>query len=81
MPLSAYQPSDKGGGAEMNETKSPFMQETPSQDGSDLVSVIRCKDCKHRYTYTNGTKQYYLCDFMDALYKADGFCHHGERKG
>ena len=28
----------KGGGAEMNEIKSPFMQETPSEDGSDLIS-------------------------------------------
>lgn len=28
----------KGGDAEMNETKSPFMQETPSEDGSDLIS-------------------------------------------
>lgn len=52
-----------------------------SAEPSDLVSVIRCKDCKHRYSYTNGTKQYCLCDFMDALYDADGFCHHGERKG
>ena len=35
--LSA-EPSDKGGDAQMNETKSPFMQQTPSEDGSDLIS-------------------------------------------
>ena len=80
------EPNDKGGDAQMNPIPSGtgVMQQTPSEDGSDLVSVIRCKDCKHRYTYTNGTKwskQCYLCDFMDALYDADGFCHHGERKG
>ena len=28
----------KGGDAEMNETKSPYMQQTPSEDGSDLIS-------------------------------------------
>ena len=36
--LEQTEPSDKGGGAEMNETKSPFMQEIPSEDGSDLIS-------------------------------------------
>lgn len=45
----------------------------------DAVEVVRCKDCKHRYISGNGTTRYYLCDFMDAQYEDDGFCHHGKR--
>ena len=44
----------------------------------DAVEVVRCKDCKHKYVSGNGTTQYYVCDFMDAQYEEDGFCHHGE---
>ena len=44
----------------------------------DAVEVVRCKDCKHKYVSGNGTTQYYVCDFMDAQYEDDGFCHHGE---
>lgn len=42
------------------------------------TKVVRCKDCKHRYVSGNGTTQYYVCDFMDAQYEDDGFCHHGK---
>ena len=49
----------------------------------DAVEVVRCKDCKHRYVYeTNETgmaTNYYVCDFMDAQYEDNGFCHHGEK--
>ncbi len=45
---------------------------------ADAVEVVRCKDCKHKYVSGNGTTQYYVCDFMDAQYEDDGFCHHGE---
>ena len=45
--------------------------------------IIRCRDCKHRYVYrTNETgtaTNYYVCDFMDAQYEDNGFCHHGEK--
>ena len=44
----------------------------------DAVEVVRCRDCKHKYVSGNGTTQYYVCDFMDAQYEDDGFCHHGE---
>ena len=44
----------------------------------DAVEVVRCKGCKHKYVSGNGTTQYYVCDFMDAQYEEDGFCHHGE---
>jgi hypothetical protein len=45
------------------------------------TEVVRCEDCKHKYVSGNGTTQYYVCDFMDAQYDDNGFCHHGERKG
>ena len=48
---------------------------------ADAVQVVRCKDCKHKYVSGNGTTQYYVCDFMDAQYEDNGFCHHGECKG
>jgi hypothetical protein len=44
----------------------------------DAVEVVRCKDCKHKYVSGNGTTQYYVCDFMDAQYEENGFCHHAE---
>ena len=46
----------------------------------DAVEIIRCKDCKHKYVSGNGTTQYYVCDFMDAQYEENGFCHHAERE-
>lgn len=46
---------------------------------ADVVPVVRCKDCKHRYI-TGSTTHYYVCDFMDAEYNDNGYCHHGERK-
>ena len=46
----------------------------------DYVKVVRCKDCKHKYVSGNGTTQYYVCDFMDAQYEENGFCHHAERE-
>ena len=41
--------------------------------------VVRCKDCTHKYV-TGDVTQYYVCDFMDAQYEDDGYCHHGERE-
>lgn len=41
--------------------------------------LIHCKDCIHRYATGDVTK-YYVCDFMDAQYEDNGYCHHGERK-
>ena len=46
----------------------------------DAVEVVRCKDCKHKYVSGNGTTQYYVCDFMDAQYEENGFCHHAARE-
>ena len=47
----------------------------------DAVEVVRCKDCNHKYISGNGTTQYYVCDFMDAQYEENGFCHHAVREG
>ena len=46
--------------------------------------VVRCKDCKHKYVEIadisgEGITQYYVCDFMDAQFDDEGYCHHGER--
>lgn len=46
---------------------------------ADVVEVVRCKDCKHRYV-GGYTTQYYICDFMDAELKDEGYCSYGERK-
>lgn len=45
----------------------------------DAVQVVRCKDCIHRYV-TGDVTQYYVCDFLDAQYEDNGYCHHGERE-
>lgn len=47
--------------------------------GYDNASkLVRCKDCMHKYV-TGDTTQYYVCDFMDAQFDENGYCHHGER--
>ena len=43
---------------------------------ADTVEVVRCKDCIHLYDVDG---DHYECDFMDARYDKNGFCHHGER--
>lgn len=45
----------------------------------DVVEVVRCKDCKHRYV-GGYTTLYYVCDFMNAELKDEGYCSYGERK-
>lgn len=42
------------------------------------IDIVRCKECKHKYV-TGDTTQYYVCDFMDAQFDENGYCHHGER--
>ena len=45
----------------------------------ECIIKVRCKDCKHKYV-TGTTTKYYICDFMDAQFDENGYCHHGERK-
>lgn len=54
----------------------PLVDDAPT---IDAVPVVWCKNCKHRYI-TGSTTHYYVCDFMDAEYNDNGYCHHGERK-
>lgn len=67
----------------------PFGREIPKDVVIGVIAsvkedIVRCKDCKHRYTFaTNETgtaTHYYVCDFMDAQYEDEGYCHHGERR-
>lgn len=46
---------------------------------ADVVDVVRCKDCKHRYIVGNGLTHYWVCNFLDAENKDDGYCSYGER--
>ena len=58
----------------------PWIVETLKDlPSTDVAPVVRCKNCKHRYI-TGSTTHYYVCDFMDAEYNDNGYCHHGERK-
>ena len=47
----------------------------------DAVSVVRCKDCRHRYD-DGWLEPRWTCDFLkDMRLKDDDFCSYGERKG
>ena len=50
---------------------------------ADVVEVVRCKDCVHRYFADNRvpSEQSYMCDywgFEDPM--PDGFCNFAERR-
>lgn len=48
---------------------------------ADVVEVVRCKDCIHRYT--PGCAMWYQCSVCGGQWSwenDDGFCHCGERK-
>ena len=49
---------------------------------NDVVPVVRCKDCKHRYY--NEDSEEYCCevwgDGFDTFVNQDEFCSRGERK-
>ena len=50
---------------------------------ADFVGVVRCKKCKHRYTYDEfdrDTQEMYKCNSCDILHKDlgdNGFCSYG----
>ena len=47
-----------------------------------LISIVRCKDCKHRY-YNEYTEMYCCeqwADGFDTAVRDDEFCSRGERK-
>jgi hypothetical protein len=46
-----------------------------------VAELVRCKECKHRYVHEKGMTRYYVCDFLDAENRDDGFCSYGAKKG
>ena len=44
----------------------------------DAVEVVRCKDCKHRYTMSNG--MHFCKTYFPHGAKDDNYCSYGERK-
>lgn len=50
---------------------------------SDVVEVVRCRDCKYaHHWYGNDTlgNTKYLCDIFETSMFADAFCSYGERR-
>ena len=46
------------------------------KDQADMVSVVRCKDCRHAYFKDFDG----YCPHMVNMLKPDGFCYRGERQ-
>jgi len=47
----------------------------------NLVEVVRCKNCKHRWVHTSISKKTETvieCTLWDKLTEFDGFCHNAE---
>ena len=53
-------------------------EEAPIHTAADVVEVVRCKDCKHRYTCSNGMSFCKVKFPMGA--RDDDFCSYGERR-
>lgn len=53
-----------------------FLDNIPT---ADVVSVVRCKDCK--YTVETGSSLTRFCIFNHMPIRPDDFCSCGERKG
>ena len=52
------------------------------EDESDVVEVVRCKDCKHWDTTweSDWTKSYHYCPFIDGTSTGDWYCADAERR-
>ncbi len=56
------------------------------QPAADVAEVVRCKDCKYRYSYSDfdrrrqETYDAYECGRLRCDLGEDGFCSCGERK-
>ena len=52
---------------------------------ADVVEVVRCKDCKHKYViqakdrFYKVKNRYYTCDYMNCRYDENHYCSYGER--
>jgi hypothetical protein len=47
---------------------------------NDMVSVIRCKDCKHSESFPCGTREKWYCNLHDTTMRENDFCSRGESK-
>ena len=49
---------------------------------SDMVSVVRCKDCEYmeRQTTYDGSMSWFLCSHFKRPTRCDGFCAWGEKE-
>lgn len=60
-----------------------LVADTPT---ADVVEVVRCRDCKYRYSYEEfdrDRQETYMCSGCHMLHKDVGdnsFCSYGERK-
>lgn len=63
---------------------SAAMKELETMSNTDVVEVVRCKDCKHKFTEYDGS---FTCNVFSNSYglpyriKSDDFCSRGEKKG
>lgn len=60
-------------------------QEILRLQAADVVEVVRCKDCKHKYViqakdrFYKVENRYYTCDYMNCRYDENHYCSFGER--
>ena len=56
-----------------------FAQETiDSFDAHNAPELVRCKDCEHSKSYSNG--EMFGCEFGNGLHEPDWFCADGKRR-
>lgn len=46
----------------------------------DMISVVRCKDCKHSEDFSYGTREKKYCNLHDVTMREDDYCSRGEMK-
>ena len=49
-----------------------------SQPTADVVTVVRCKDCKYIVDATINANGFLICDISDMEITPDDFCSYGE---
>ena len=59
-----------------------FKQDVANADTADVVEVVRCKDCIHKYSDRNQIicQKLYFCDGFNFEPSNDAFCSCGERR-
>ena len=58
------------------------MAKAHQEEIADMVSVVRCKECRHNYSKAlNHGKMQPRCDFTDRKLSENDYCSRGEREG